>query len=108
MSKTPVCPFIKKPCMEHDCMLYTHITMTDPQSGGSRDQWACSLALMPVMVLENARVTRGVQASVDSMRNEVVERQDRFNNMISGASRKPLRDVDSSQQISDAQEKKGR
>ncbi|WP_124861876.1 hypothetical protein [Burkholderia anthina] len=86
MSKTPICPFIKKECMEHKCMLYTHITMVvDPQSGASRDEWACSLALIPIVILENSRQTRNVSASVDSMRNEVVERQDLLNRAVIAA-----------------------
>lgn len=76
MSKTPICPFIKKECMEHKCMLYTHITMKDPQSGMDKDEWTCSLVLIPIMMLENARQTRGVQSATESMRNEIVKRMD--------------------------------
>lgn len=90
-------------------MLYTHVTMQDPQSGASKDQWACSLALLPVMLIENARQSRGVQASVESMRNEVCERQDTLNRLIVQASRRPaqVRDVDEPARISDDQEKNG-
>lgn len=78
----PICPFLKKACIEHQCMLYTHVQMQDPQSGLSKDQWTCALALIPILVIEGARQTRNVQASVDSMRNEVVKRQDVLNAAI--------------------------
>lgn len=63
-------------------MLYTHVQMTDPQSGLARDEWACSLALIPIMVIEGARCTRGVQAAVESTRNEIINRQDALNRMV--------------------------
>lgn len=91
--KTPKCPFIKKPCMEHECMLYTHVQMTDPQTGKDRDEWACSLALIPIMVVENARVTRGVQAAVESTRNEINQRQDALNKMVAVTSRAQLQQI---------------
>lgn len=65
--------------------MWTHITMTNPQSGVNEDKWTCALAMTPIMVLEGARQTRGVQVAVESMRNEVTERQDRFNNLVIGA-----------------------
>jgi hypothetical protein len=68
--------------MEHECMLYTHVTMTNPQTGLAKDEWACSLALIPIMVIEGANRTRGVQAAVESMRNEVVSRQDELNSAV--------------------------
>lgn len=80
MSKN-LCPFLKKPCMEHDCMLYTHIAWTHPQTGLSEDKHACSLALIPIMLVENARKTGGVQAAVENTRNEICQRQDVFNNL---------------------------
>ncbi len=43
---------------------------------------------LPVLLVENARHTRGAQAAVESMRNEVVERQDALNGLISQASRR--------------------
>jgi len=83
--KNPRCPFLNKPCIEQECMMWTHVTMTNPQSGATEDKWTCALAMTPIMVLEGARQTRGVQASVESMRNEVTQRQDQFNQLVIGA-----------------------
>ena len=80
--KTPICPFLKKECIEHQCMLYTHVQMTDPQTGLAKDEWTCTLSLIPLMIIENARRTGGVQSAVESMRNEVVKRQDVLNAAI--------------------------
>jgi hypothetical protein len=91
--KTLKCPFIKKACMEHECMLFTHVQMTDPQTGKDRDEWACSLALIPVMVVEGARVTRGVQAAVESTRNEIIQRQDTLNRLVVATSQAQMQQI---------------
>ena len=78
----PLCPFLKKACIEHACMMYTRVTMAHPQTGVSTDQYGCAVAWMPVMFIEGARQTHGVQAAVESMRNEVVQRQDQLNNAV--------------------------
>jgi hypothetical protein len=80
--KTPICPFLKKACIEHQCMMYTHVTMTDPQTGLSKDEYTCCIPLSVMMHIESARQTKGVQASVESMRNEVVKRQDELNSAV--------------------------
>lgn len=93
MSKN-LCPFLKKTCIEHDCMLYTHVTMTDPQTGGSKDQFSCAVAWLPILLIDNANKTRGVQAAVESARHETTTRQDQFLDAVklAGEARKQLTD----------------
>jgi len=86
--KPPICPFLKKACIEHDCMLYTHLTFVNPQTAVSEDKWACSIALVPIMLVESSRTTRGVQAAVETARNDICERQDAFNALALGAQRR--------------------
>lgn len=76
MSK--LCPLMKKQCIEHQCAWYTHVTGVHPQTGQPIDHWDCAVVWLPVMLTENARMQRNTAASVDSMRNEVVKRQDQF------------------------------
>ena len=40
------------------------------------DHWDCAVTWLPLMMTEQARMTRCVAGSIDSMRNEVVKRQD--------------------------------
>ena len=82
MSKKATCPLLKKPCIEHGCKFWMHITGTHPQSGAKIDSFDCSIAWLPVLLVEATRVTTGVQASVESMRNEVVKRQDTLNTAV--------------------------
>jgi len=97
MSEAAICPYLNEPCIGHRCMLFTHFTMKDPQTGRDRDEWTCAHALNPVMMLELANQIRQVAASVDSMRNEVVKRQDVLNTaaILNMNTRKtiPIKDV---------------
>lgn len=50
--------------------------MINPQSGVVEDKWECSIKLIPLLLVENARKTGGVQAATEDMRNEIVKRMD--------------------------------
>jgi hypothetical protein len=84
-SKEPLCPLIKKPCLQHGCAWYGHMTGNDPQTGAPLDMWDCSVKWIPVLITEQARQTKGVQAAVESTRNELVSRQDTLNGAVKGA-----------------------
>lgn len=86
MSKCPKCPFLNKSCIEHDCVMYMHLTWVNPQTGQEEDKFQCAFVVTPMLMLENARKVGGVQSAVESMRNEVVQRQDTLNAAISAAS----------------------
>lgn len=77
--KEPVCPLLKKACLGHDCAWYAHMEGMNPQNGAVMDHWDCAIKWLPILITEQARQTRGVQASVESMRNETVTRQDQAN-----------------------------
>lgn len=101
------CPLLKKACIESDCAFWTHMLGTHPQTSAPVDQWGCAVAWLPVLLVENARHARGVQAAVESTRNEIVSRQDTLNNLITQASRRPaqIQDAEPAEQIADAREK---
>lgn len=82
MSKNPVCPLLKKPCIEHGCKFWVHITGVHPQTGAKMDHFDCSVAWLPVLLVEATRTTTGVAAAVETLRNEVVQRQDALNNAV--------------------------
>lgn len=80
--KEPICPLLKKECIGADCTFWVHMLGQNPQTGQSVDQFDCSIKWLPMLLVENARQTRGAQAAVESMRNEVVQRQDQLNNVV--------------------------
>ena len=86
--KAPICPFLKEECLGHGCTMWTNIVGKHPQTGQEVNQFDCSIKWFPLMLLENAKQTRGVQAATESMRNEIVQRQDTLNNAIALAQRR--------------------
>jgi hypothetical protein len=88
-----VCPLIKKPCLESGCAFWTHVSGTHPQTGARLDQFDCSIKWLPMLLVENARSTRGAQAAVESMRNEVVQRQDQLNNAVALGQRQAAKQI---------------
>lgn len=81
-SKGPLCPLLRKPCVEGECAWWVHITGVHPQSGAQMDLWDCSIKWTPVMMLDASKNMKNVQAAVESMRNDVVDRQDNLNNAL--------------------------
>lgn len=82
MSKGPLCPLIKKTCIESQCKFWVHIQGAHPQTGAALDHFDCSVAWLPVLLVEQSRRVIGVSAAVESMRNEVVQRQDELNSAV--------------------------
>ncbi len=58
------------------CPWYIQLRGADPQ-GVERDEWACAIAWLPVLLIENAKEVRQGAAATESFRNEVVARVDR-------------------------------
>lgn len=73
-SKDLVCPLHSK-TMErvcHMCPLWVQVRGKDANSGKEIDQWNCSLAWLPTLLIENAKQTRSAAAATESFRNEMV------------------------------------
>jgi hypothetical protein len=87
-----VCPLHKKSMdlVCHKCALWTQVRGTNPQSGEEIDDWNCSLAWLPVMLIENAQQSRHTSAAVESFRNAMVAQNNVLN--ILGPQQKRLGD----------------
>lgn len=81
MSGLPVelsCPLGHK-CEEardgkiHRCAWFVRMAGQRPDTGEQIDEHGCAMAWMPVLLVENARVSRGTSAAVESFRNTMVE-----------------------------------
>lgn len=73
-----VCPMHHKPMSEvcHKCPLWTHVRVKNPNTGEEIDQWNCSWAWLPMLLIENAQQVRQGAAATESFRNEMVARAD--------------------------------
>lgn len=54
------------------CALFTQVRGTNPNTGVEVDEWACAVAWLPVLLIENSQQQRQTGAAVESFRNEVV------------------------------------
>jgi len=62
-----------KPCRQLECAWFMQIRGTNPNSGEPVDEWGCSMAWMPMLMIENSQQQRGTSAAVESFRNEMVK-----------------------------------
>ena len=70
------CPLHKKPMSKvcNRCPLWVKLRGKHPQYDSVEvDEWNCSLAWLPMLLIENAQQQRQTGAAVESFRNEVVE-----------------------------------
>lgn len=70
----PNCPLDGfKPCRQLECAWFMKVQGKDPQSGQDVDEWGCSMAWLPVLMIENSRQQHQTGAAVESFRNEMVK-----------------------------------
>lgn len=70
-----ICPLHKKDMSEvcHKCPWWTRLIGKNPQSEEMIDNWQCAIAMLPLLLVENAQVSRGTTAAMETFRNGVVE-----------------------------------
>jgi hypothetical protein len=61
------------PCRQMDCAWFIQIRGNNPNTGQEVDEWACSMAWMPILMIENSQQQRSTGAAVESFRNEMVK-----------------------------------
>lgn len=84
------CPLIKKDCVQLQCAWFTQVRGTNPNTGKEVDEWACAIAWMPVLLIENSQQQRQTGAAVESFRNEMVRTNEEIGRELLGAPMPPL------------------
>jgi len=74
-----MCPLMRKRRNRvcHDCAWFKHVVGRHPQTGEQFDKWDCSIALLPMLLIENARETSRTTDALLDLRNEVNENAQR-------------------------------
>ena len=67
------CPLLNKKCIKHQCILYNMLQGKHPQSGQNVQEWGCSIAWIPLLLVENTGKQVQTNAAVESFRNEMVK-----------------------------------
>lgn len=60
------------PCRQLDCAWFTQVRGHNPNTGAEVDEWACAVAWLPILLIENSQQQRQTGAAVESFRNEMV------------------------------------
>lgn len=61
------------PCRQLDCAWFMKIRGKDPQTDNEIEEWGCSMAWLPILMIENSQQQRSTGAAVESFRNEMVK-----------------------------------
>ena len=62
-----------EPCKELECAWFMKIAGTNPNTGKEVEEWGCSMAWLPILMIENSQQQRQTGAAVESFRNEMVK-----------------------------------
>lgn len=68
-----ICPLLNKKCIKHKCVWYNMLQGKHPQTGSNVQEWGCSIAWLPLLLVENSGQQVKTTASVESFRNEMVK-----------------------------------
>jgi hypothetical protein len=70
-----VCPLHKVDMSTvcHKCPWWTMVRGKNPQTEEMIDDWRCAVALLPMLLVEGAQMSRQTGAAVESFRNEMVK-----------------------------------
>ena len=79
-----------EPCKQLDCAWFLKVRGANPNTGEDIDEWGCAIAWTPIMLIENAQMSRQTGAAVESFRNEVVKSNEVSMQMLVAATKKSL------------------
>ena len=51
------CPLVNGECKKLECVWFTQIAGSHPQTGEEFDEWGCAVAWMPLLTIENIKKT---------------------------------------------------
>jgi len=78
------------PCRQLDCAWFIQVRGTNPNTGKEVDEWACSMAWLPMLLIENSQQQRHTGAAVESFRNEMVKSNESSQQILIAAAQKRL------------------
>ena len=67
------CPLLNKKCIKHQCIWYNMLQGKHPQSGQNVQEWGCSIAWLPLLLVENTGKQVQTNSAIESFRNEMVK-----------------------------------
>tara|TARA_Y100000401_G_scaffold12950_1_gene8835 strand:- start:1424 stop:1738 length:315 start_codon:yes stop_codon:yes gene_type:complete len=71
LKRGKLCPLIGEDCRELECLWYTEISGTHPQTGERISEWGCAVAWIPFMQMDQSKFLNQQGAAIESFRNEM-------------------------------------
>jgi hypothetical protein len=87
MADKKFCPYIKGDCKGPKCIKWIKLQGTHPQTGQTIDQEGCADAWLPILLTDISLQLLRLQASVQSHRNEEIERLEKINTAMTVGAR---------------------
>lgn len=79
-----------EPCKQLECAWFLKIRGTNPNTGEEMDEWGCSMSFLPILLIENAQMSRQTGAAVESFRNEMVKANELNQQLWAAAANKKI------------------
>tara|TARA_R100000231_G_scaffold41478_1_gene36203 strand:+ start:1286 stop:1576 length:291 start_codon:yes stop_codon:yes gene_type:complete len=70
-----------EPCKQLDCAWFTKLAGKNPQGEKEIEEWGCSIAFMPILMVANTNSNVRTQAAIESFRNVMVKQQQELLNI---------------------------
>ena len=71
-----------KKCKQFKCAWFVQMKGSNPNNGKEVDEYACAVAWLPVLLVENAMQSRQSGAAIESFRNEMVKANESNQNLL--------------------------
>jgi hypothetical protein len=79
------------PCRELECAWFMKVVGKNPNTGADVEDWGCSMAWLPVLMIENSQQQRSTGAAVESFRNEMVKSNESTLQLMASAQLKRIK-----------------
>lgn len=71
-----------KKCKQFKCGWFVQMKGNNPNDGKEIDEYACAIAWLPMLLVENAMQSRQAGAAIESFRNEMVKANESNQNLL--------------------------
>jgi len=71
-----------KKCKQFKCAWFVQMKGTNANTGDEVDEYACAIAWLPMLLVENAAQSRQAGAAIESFRNEMVKANESNQNLL--------------------------
>tara|TARA_X000000950_G_scaffold75717_2_gene94660 strand:- start:5489 stop:5794 length:306 start_codon:yes stop_codon:yes gene_type:complete len=71
-----------KKCKQFKCAWFVQMKGTSPNDGKEVDEYACAMAWLPLLLVENAMQSRHTGGAIESFRNEMVKANESNQNLL--------------------------